>query len=53
MEKTVELMRGRALVAVTGASPENFLNICAERGISIFDCRRISETELSCIIARR
>ena len=53
MEKTVELMRGRALVAVTGASPENFLNICAERGISISDCRRISETELRCIIARR
>lgn len=53
MEKTVERLRGWAQASVVGNNPERFLNLCADRGIKLTNCRAISEVEIQCIIPRR
>ena len=37
MQAIINFLRGSVLFTVTGAFPERFLNLCAQRGVGFWD----------------
>ena len=53
MEKAVEKIRGLAQISVSGAEPQQFINLCARRGVVLRGCVCVDLTQISCTVSRR
>lgn len=53
VERSIEKLRGYAIVRITGAEPKRFLNNCKKQGIMLRNCKTISPIELECRILKK
>lgn len=52
MQAIINFLRGSVLFTVTGAFPERFLNLCAQRGVGFWDLEWLDEHSLRLRVAR-
>ena len=52
MQAIINFLRGSGLCTVTGAFPERFLNLCAQRGVGFWDLEWLDEHSLQLRVAR-